>query len=64
MDYNKVMYLNVLSGVVSLIEVEAILQISLLVVSVILSVVKGVEIVVNTVERIRAGKTNSDSEIN
>lgn len=63
MDYNKVMYLNVLSGVVSLIEVEAILQISLLVVSVILSIVKGVEIVVNTVERIRAGETSDKTEI-
>lgn len=51
MDLNRIMCINIVSGIISLTSLERILQISLLIISVLLSIVKCWEMVMNVYYR-------------
>lgn len=59
MDFNKIIYLNVVTAVVSFGDFEKILQILLLVISIVLTAIKCVEMIINTRLKMREVKNQN-----
>lgn len=64
MDYSKIITLNIFSGIVSLSELDIILQVTLLVVSIILTLGKLLEISIDNYKKIKGINKDKTQEPN